>query len=123
MRTNVIVYSVGGANVEYNKTMQVNPESITDALKLTNLNMAEHISKSLYSQFAQFKADIHNNKFTLLNSDVILLVMGGNDVMMHTEMEPLDFVNTLRNFIQSIFNLGVQHVVFANIVPLQVTPE
>lgn len=120
VRTNVIVYSVGGANVEYNKTMQVNPDSIAEALNLTDLNMAQHISKSLYSQFARFKEDL-NAKFTLEQSDIALLLMGGNDIMMHLEMEPLDFVNTIRNFIKSISNQGIKHVVVSNLVPVNIT--
>lgn len=84
--------------------------------------MAQHISKSLQSQFAQFKEDI-NGKLQLEGDDVVLLMMGGNDMMMHIQMEPLDFVNTIRNFIKSIINLGIKHVVLTNVLPVDIAVE
>lgn len=59
----------------------------------------------------------------LEESDIVLLMMGANDLLMHDNINPIDFVNTQRNFIKSIFNLKIQHVIVSNLFPVQLTPE
>lgn len=103
--------------------MYIDLNNISDAFNFTDLNITQHLSKNLYKQFSIFKSDVESKKIEIVDSDIVLLMMGGNDLLMHENIQPLDFVNTQRNFIKSIFNMNVKHVVVTNLVPIEIVPE
>ena len=61
-------------------------------------------------------------KININKNDVVFLFMGGNDIMMNINMEPLDFINTVRNFIKSMFDSGISNVIVANLANFKVLP-